>query len=182
MALRFAIIIALEDSQGSGYEIAKWFDGGLGYFWHASHQQIYLELKKMTADGLVTFEEVQQEGKPAKKIYSTTEAGFAALDHWLATPARQAPLKDALLMRIYAGSRISPTVLLAEVQRHQQQNRELLETFENIDRCFQPVKAKPIKYQYGYLTLRNGIIYLQGWLQWSEEVCAFLQDQIDDNP
>ncbi|MDH5301973.1 MAG: PadR family transcriptional regulator [Gammaproteobacteria bacterium] len=177
MALRYAIIIALEDKQATGYEITKWFDNGLGYFWHASHQQIYLELKKMTEEGLVTFVEIEQEGKPAKKIYQTTASGFAALDQWLQLPVKPMPVKDTLLMKIFAGSRMEPAILLAEVERHRTQNRQLLAEFHEIERCFQPVAEKPVKYQYAYLTLRNGITYLEGWLKWSDEVVSFLQLQ-----
>jgi len=181
MALRFAIIITLEDKLCSGYEIAQNFNRGLGYFWCASHQQIYLELKKMTDAGLVSYDVIKQVGKPAKKVYRTTTEGFNALDDWLLLPAKMTPVKDALLMKIYVGSRVNPTVLLTEVQRHQQHYRELLKTYQEIDGCFQPIKEKPTKYQYSYLTLRKGILQAEAWLVWSDEVCTFLNDQIKDS-
>ncbi len=179
MALRYAIIITLEDKRCSGYDIASRFSQGLGYFWSASHQQIYSELRKMTDLGLVAYELIEQKGKPVKKVYCVTEAGFKALDTWLMLPSKSMPLKDALLMKLYAGSRVAPDTLLREMQRHCQEKRQLLETYLEIDSCFQPVNKKPIKYQYAYLTLRKGIVQTQAWLQWSDEVCCFLEGQIN---
>ena len=47
MALSHAIMTALLEDDLSGYELAKRFDTSLGFFWRASHQQIYQELRKL---------------------------------------------------------------------------------------------------------------------------------------
>ena len=45
MALTHAILTALLEEDLTGYELAKQFDVSLGFFWTASHQQIYQTLK-----------------------------------------------------------------------------------------------------------------------------------------
>jgi DNA-binding PadR family transcriptional regulator len=77
MALSHAILSALTDRPCSGYDLAKQFDGSVGFFWHASHQQIYRELTKLEQQGLVTAEAIAQAGKPDKKVYRVTEAAEA---------------------------------------------------------------------------------------------------------
>ena len=52
MALAHAIMTALLEDDLSGYELAKDFEASLGFFWHASHQQIYLELRKLVRQAL----------------------------------------------------------------------------------------------------------------------------------
>ena len=47
MALSHAIMTALLEEDLTGYDLAKKFDTSLGFFWQASHQQIYQDLKKL---------------------------------------------------------------------------------------------------------------------------------------
>ena len=77
MALPHAILVALCEQAGSGYELASRFDRSIGYFWAATHQQIYKTLRAMDADGWVSVEVVAQHGRPDKKVYSVTAAGRA---------------------------------------------------------------------------------------------------------
>jgi len=41
MPLDHALLVALSERPASGLELARRFDRSIGYFWHASHQQIY---------------------------------------------------------------------------------------------------------------------------------------------
>ncbi|MDG1834775.1 MAG: PadR family transcriptional regulator, partial [Pseudomonadales bacterium] len=75
MALTHAILTALLEEDLTGYELAKQFDVSLGFFWTASHQQIYQTLKRLYAEELVTAREVSQTGKPDKRVYSLTDSG-----------------------------------------------------------------------------------------------------------
>ena len=74
MALRDAILVSLSDGPMSGYDLAKHFDQTVGFFWRATHSQIYRELSKLKDKGLVTAEEISQSGKPNRILYSITEA------------------------------------------------------------------------------------------------------------
>ncbi len=53
-------------------------EGEYAYFIDASFGSIYPALAKLEAEGLVTSHVEQQDGKPAKKIYSITETGRRA--------------------------------------------------------------------------------------------------------
>src|SRR5690348_6743093 len=74
-----------------GYDLARRMKVPIGYFWHASHSQIYPELAALEADGLVTHEIVQQRDRPDKKLYSITEAGREVLRRWVSEPASSSP-------------------------------------------------------------------------------------------
>ena len=80
MALSHSIMTALLEEDLSGYELAKRFDASLGYFWRASHQQIYKELGKMADNQWVSARSVEQSGKPNKVIYALTPLGKENLD------------------------------------------------------------------------------------------------------
>ncbi|MEO2119555.1 MAG: PadR family transcriptional regulator, partial [Microbacterium sp.] len=57
MSLRYALLALLRVGPLSGYELAKQFTQSVGHVWHAPDSQIYPELRKMEADGLVEAEE-----------------------------------------------------------------------------------------------------------------------------
>ena len=73
--LGYALLGLLAREQLSGYDLAQKLKMPVGFFWTARHSQIYPELARLEREGLVTFHEVPQRGKPDKKIYSLTEAG-----------------------------------------------------------------------------------------------------------
>ena len=75
MALAHAILVSLLDRPQSGYDLAKRFDQTVGYFWKASHQQIYLELHKLAEAGCVRGEKVEQESRPNRIVYEITALG-----------------------------------------------------------------------------------------------------------
>ena len=86
VALPHAILVSLCEQSGSGYELAHRFDRSIGYFWSATHQQIYRTLRTMEDDGWVSATLVVQHGRPDKKVYTVSDAGRAELARWIAAP------------------------------------------------------------------------------------------------
>jgi DNA-binding PadR family transcriptional regulator len=70
----------------TGYDLAKVFDRSVGYVWHAPHSQIYPELRRMEADGLVAAELVRRGVRGTKRTYAVTRAGRDELQRWVAEP------------------------------------------------------------------------------------------------
>ncbi|WP_008312040.1 PadR family transcriptional regulator [Leptolyngbya sp. PCC 6406] len=176
MALIHAILVALLDCPSSGYDLAKRFDGSVGFFWDASHQQIYRELTKLEVGGHLAGEKIPQEGRPNKVIFSVTESGRLLLEDWMAQPVPLAPVKDALLVKLFGGYIMPTAVILTDLQQHQAQHRERLAEYESIATQFFPNPAVlSARATHQYLTLRHGIQYEQGWLTWCEEAIATLQ-------
>ena len=98
--LEHALLVALRERAASGLELARRFDRSIGYFWHASHQQIYRTLARMEGDGWVRAETVAQSGRPDKKVYAVTPAGAAVLRDWLAAPTPMEPLRSELAVKL----------------------------------------------------------------------------------
>lgn len=51
MSLPHAILTALLEKPSSGLELTRRFDKSIGYFWSATHQQIYRELGRLEREG-----------------------------------------------------------------------------------------------------------------------------------
>ena len=88
----------------SGLDLARRFGRSIGFFWSATHQQIYRVLGRMDADGWVTVTEVPQAGKPDKKVYAVSPAGRRVLAAWLAEPTESQPLRSELAVKLRGAS------------------------------------------------------------------------------
>ncbi|MDH6455718.1 MULTISPECIES: PadR family transcriptional regulator [unclassified Streptomyces] len=101
MALRNAVMAALLEGEASGYDLAKAFDATVANFWMSTPQQLYRELDRMEAEGLVTARVVEQERRPNKRLFSLTEAGRKAVRAYTAEPlGKPAVIRDELLVKV----------------------------------------------------------------------------------
>lgn len=176
MSLRHAIMVDLWREDGTGYEIAKRFQEGFGFSWKASHPQIYTELKKLTDLGWVEFKKVEQEHKPAKKIYTLTEDGLEALKEWIDTPVDIAPIRDAFLIKMAAGSLATPKLFLEEVRERKVISDEKLKYFKKIEEVMQKETSKGNpEVEFPFLSLRAGILTFEAYSHWFDEVIEYLE-------
>jgi DNA-binding PadR family transcriptional regulator len=176
MALSHALLAALNDCPCSGYDLAKKFDGSIGFFWNATHQQIYRELIKLEEQSQIDAQLVHQEHRPDKKIYSLTSKGEETLRSWIETPSTVSPLKDDLLVKIFAGSIVSPQTIVAELKHHRIQHLESLHTYQAIATQVFPDRSQfTDRGRYQYITLRQGIRFEAEWLAWCDEAIELLE-------
>ncbi len=175
MSLAHAILASLIENSCSGYDLAKKFDSSIGYFWQASHQQIYRELSKLDKLGWITSEIMIQEGRPDKKNYSVTQQGKQQLQEWIAKPCEPMPVKDDLLVKIFSGYIVSDNTILQELEHHRKIHVEKLSTYKDLEqKYFQNPQQLPRVAKFQYLTLSRGIRYEKQWLAWCDEAIELL--------
>ncbi len=80
MSLRHAVLGLLASQPATGYDLAQKFDRSLANAWHASHSQIYPELAKLHAAGMV---EVVGEGPRRSRTWAVTDEGHDELRRWM---------------------------------------------------------------------------------------------------
>lgn len=172
MSLKYVVLTLLNKQPQSGYEIVKTFDSAVGYFWHASHQQVYRELSQLAGTKLVSFKTQRQEEKPDKKIYRITAEGRKALQHWLESPLKHRGNKDALLVKLLSAESTNKSLMLAEIELEIVRVRSLLSEYQNIQKCYysaEMLKGMPAGDKILYLALRKGIRGTEANLAWLEE-------------
>lgn len=69
----------LSDGEASGYDLKKAFESSFSHFFAAGYGSIYPALAALAEEALVTCEQIPQEGKPDRKVYRITDAGYDAL-------------------------------------------------------------------------------------------------------
>lgn len=95
MSVRAALLALISAGPLTGYDAVKHFRSSVGHVWHAPDSQIYPELRKMQAEGLLEASEVPWGRKSATKtLYTLTDAGREALAAWQATPLVYAQERD----------------------------------------------------------------------------------------
>ncbi|GAA0364683.1 PadR family transcriptional regulator [Streptomyces blastmyceticus] len=178
MALEHAILVSLLEKPGSGYELARRFERSIGYFWTATHQQIYRVLKRMEADGRLDVREVPQQGRPDKKEYSVASPGREALSQWLHEPIEPESVRHDLAVKIRGAAFDDPAALIREVERHHRAHTDRLahylagelRDFTGAEAHRTPDAGRELQ----HVVLRGGIAYERMTLAWLDDVLATL--------
>jgi DNA-binding PadR family transcriptional regulator len=96
VSLRHALLGVIKDQPLTGYDLVRHFQGTVGFLWSAPQSQIYPELRRMEAEGLVRAEIAPRGLRAQKRIYSVTDAGMAELRRWatdfMPLPAQRDPV------------------------------------------------------------------------------------------
>jgi DNA-binding PadR family transcriptional regulator len=168
--LEHALLVSLSERPASGLELAGRFEKSIGFFWHATHQQIYRVLARMDADGWVEVEEVAQSGRPDKKVYAVSSAGARALADWLGTPTPMEPLRSELAVKMRGASRGDRSAVLDVVRANLAEHRARLDHYELLaSRDYPAPDALTGQTLDTYLVLRGGIRLEQFWIDWLTE-------------
>lgn len=171
MALEHALLVSLSEQSGSGYELARRFDKSIGYFWSATHQQIYRVLKRMATAGWVDGEVVGQDGRPDKRVYRVSDAGRAELRRWIAEPTDAGHLRNELAVKIRAAAHGDLDELRTEVARHREAHAGRLDLYRLIEKRDFPAPQQLAGTDlHQYLVLRGGIRVEEGFTAWCQEV------------
>lgn len=183
MALNHAIMTALLEDQMSGYELARAFDTSLGFFWRASHQQIYKALRELEQQGLLESEVVPQDGKPDKVVYALTPAGRESLDHWVLGESRVTESKDDLFVKLYNLSAANRKHIREEIAGRAEQARQRLALYQRIrERNYARPDTLPLRRRGIYLALLAGIRHCEMFLAWVGESEDMLGPEIPPGP
>ena len=84
----------------SGYEIKQTIDKTTRFFWNASYGQIYPELRRLAAAGLVEGEAAPRGGR-ARTVYRLTDEGRRRLEGWLGDPEFRVDIRDEGLLKMF---------------------------------------------------------------------------------
>ena len=130
MSLRYALLAILRVGPLSGYDLQKQFSLSVGHVWHAPDSQIYPELRKMEADGLVEGEEQTRGERGTRRVYHVTDAGERAFLAWMASPLDYQRVRDPAHLRAAYLEAAAPDAARRFLEAHIAQWEGELEQFE----------------------------------------------------
>ncbi|WP_406184978.1 PadR family transcriptional regulator [Streptomyces sp. NBC_01006] len=176
MSLPHAILTALMEKPSSGLELTRRFDKSIGYFWSATHQQIYRELGRLEEAGLIRALPSEVPVRGQKKQYEVLDAGSAELARWVGESQDPKAIRDPLLLRIRAAAVVGPHGLAAELRRHLELHRRQLAVYEAIEEKDFPPGRDSAEDRLRRLVLHGGTGLETFWLRWLEEALAEVED------
>jgi DNA-binding PadR family transcriptional regulator len=159
----------------SGYDLGQSIRASIGFFWNESYGQIYPNLKKLAAAGLVTAKTQKQKGKPDRQVYSITPSGRAHLKKWLAVEPQSEVPRNELLLKLFFGVQAAPEAVIGYVERMAKIEGSFLAKFRQIEReLLSQMRLYP-DVPYWRMAARFGQLELEAHLRWAEETLKTLR-------
>ena len=174
MSLRHAILTALIEKPSSGLALTRRFDRSIGYFWQATHQQVYRELGKLETEGLVR-SIPQPPSRGNRKQFEVTPAGRSELVSWVGTSEEPRPNRDPLLVRLRAAGVVGAGSLADQMHAHREAHARRLDEYLAIaERDFGQKDLSDVARRQ-YLIRRAGIGLEEHWIAWLDEAIPELE-------
>lgn len=165
----------------TGYDIRRAIHGSIRHFWSESYGQVYPALHELEQEGLVSVTTEPGASAPARKVYTLTDTGWAALREWLARPVRPQPSRNELLLKLFFSRFVSDELMAATVREFRDQWREDLAAWREIaERVPTNERFSAEERRDRLFTLRYGELIGAATVQWADEVLAALGEEPAD--
>jgi DNA-binding PadR family transcriptional regulator len=146
----------------TGYDIKQLVDKSTRHFWAASYGQIYPELRRLEAQGLIVGRDEPSGGR-ARTVYVLTAAGYKALRDWLASDAELVDeLRDEGMLKLFF-SDVAPDLRLQNIRAMRAQNERVRSALCAIETHEADMPSGPS------LTLQLGLEMTQLIIEWCEK-------------
>lgn len=175
MSLPHALLTSLMEHPCSGLDLAQRFDRSIGYFWHATHQQIYRELGRLEQAGWVESFPAES-GRGGKKLYQVLPAGRDELKRWAAEAQDPRPMRDELMLKLRAEALIGPTTIADDIGRRLVMHRDKLALYRKLESRDFPAGELSREKKVQHLVLSAGIMFEALWVEWSEHALQVLAE------
>lgn len=173
----------LSRGDATGYEIKKQCEEGpFAYFYAAGFGSIYPALNTLKTDNLISVQDVVQDGKPAKKVYSITAAGRLELIRSLEEPPAPDRLRSDFLFIMFFGQ-LLPAREVDDLIADRVGNLKM--RLAEMEKCKQPDMpgGEAFSLGYGMAIYQAAVDYLENHRH--ELVGAALRNEVgagNDNP
>ncbi|HMV34448.1 MAG TPA: PadR family transcriptional regulator [Turneriella sp.] len=163
---QYALLGILTQYECTGYDMKKFIETSIGYFWSESFGQIYPNLKKLEQQGLIRKARTADAKGSDRIIYAITPAGRKKLQQWLAKPAEPLAERNELLLKLFFGSQLDHDGIRQHLRRHQQTGEETLKVYAGVEKDIAVYKDKSPDYPFWRMTLDYGVERTKMELKW----------------
>ena len=161
MDIKTLCLGVLSLGEASGYEIKKFFEDGFSHFYVAGFGSIYPALAQLTRDGLVTCSDIQQERRPAKKVYRITEAGASLFQRELMQTHPTHKVRSDFLLQLIFAPFLSEERLEEVMALRMADIRAELEHIQNCSQREEVPASAQFAKGYAQAVLQAGLDYIE---------------------
>lgn len=184
----YVLLGLLNEENLTGYEIKKIVDTRLSFFWSESFGQIYPELKRLAAEGLIAVceESVPAEGRNSKQSikYQITASGRYELQEWLKTPVEKETVRYELLLKLYFSNSSSSATMLEYVREFEINHRRQQQLFGKFEEQLKQNLDVHSNHSRILMVLSFGQKLWESYADWCGQTIALLEQEIaqQENP
>ncbi len=187
----FPILGLLADRPMSGYDLKQAIQATFGHFWTESFGQIYPELARLSESGMIRSAPASaHDGETARaqptdeggslggrrgrrgaprQEYELTDGGRAALDDWLAVPARSQVRRNELLLKLYFAGQRAPSIGLEHIARQRADLGRRLAVLSRVESRLRNVLDDSPELVGWLAGVRHGVLAAEAGLRWCDE-------------
>ncbi len=185
MSLRHVLLGALAEP-ASGYELKQGFESGMRLFWSAELSQIYGELKKMEAAGLVKSNAAESTKGPPRRLYQRTDAGVKVLEEWLLEGPDFGTERNAIIAQTFFLGAVAQESRQAFFEQLRQSFQEKLTALDAVEKRWRQENPDvpdrlPVEELTKYFALTAGQRRMAMMVDWCDECIARLDALADPN-
>ena len=132
----------------SGYEIKSIVDKSTRFFWAASYGQIYPELRRLSAAGLIEGK-AKPHGGRQRNVYRLTRPGRAALQAWLRVEPQVYEVRDEGLLKLFFAAATDGESASATLEAMRRGHEEIVERLRSVEAEDPPSGFPDLVQRYG---------------------------------
>jgi PadR family transcriptional regulator, regulatory protein AphA len=167
------ILGMLSTSPKSGYEIKSLVDNSTRFFWAASYGQIYPELRRLEAAGLIEGTDAPT-GERKRIVYRLTREGREALREWLGAPPEVFEMRHEGMLKVFFADALPPDERVRRLLDMRDQHLEKLAALRAVEATKSASADADLRESSMYLILRFGIEYNEWVADWCERAAEEL--------
>jgi DNA-binding PadR family transcriptional regulator len=116
----------------TGYDIKKRLSETMSMIASPGYGAVYPTLHRLLDDEAVTVDLVEQNGKPAKKVYSITPSGQAELEWWLRQPSAPDRITREFLLKVLLAQNVEPGHFKEHLERRRAETEAFYTTLNEL--------------------------------------------------
>ena len=172
MSLRYAIVGLLAAKPRSGYDLAREFRSSLQHVWNAKSGQIYPELAKLMAAGLIRERDAEPQPR-GRRVYEATEAGLEEVRAWLRDTEPDRSYRHEAMLRSFFLWLLDDGEARGFLEREAEYHRRVLRTLEEIAASV-PARADNVT-PSAWIPLEWGVRFEREIAEWAEWAAAQIE-------
>jgi DNA-binding PadR family transcriptional regulator len=132
MSNRHLILGLLLETPMTGYDIKKQLSETMSMIASPGYGAVYPTLHRLLDDKAVTVDLVEQDGKPAKKVYSITASGQEELNSWLQQPSIPDRITREFLLKVFLAKNLEPDHLKEHLEKRRKDTEAFYTTLKEL--------------------------------------------------
>ncbi len=172
MSTKFALLGLLNKQKMTAYELVKFANESIGFFWNESYSNVHRTLNLLAEENLI--EKLPEKGSRNKNIYAINDRGRQALSEWLSNHQHTTIYRDELLLKLFVSSRKDYPALLVDLKNV----LEELQMQRQVYAGLQELLSSRVDNRSFDLVLEYGIVQNEVTIEWLKKTIETIEEII----